>query len=122
VRDRFARTSVGCRPHPRRAPRLESLEDRLTPTTARFGIDGAWTGGFQAHITLTNDTAAPINNWVLAFNYGPQITDMWNGSLVSSGPGHYTVDNASYNGSITPGTSVTVGFLATGDPTAVPSS
>jgi aryl-phospho-beta-D-glucosidase BglC (GH1 family) len=110
------------RPAPNRAPRLELLEERVTPTTVTFGVDNAWNTGYQAHITITNDTTAPINNWVLTFNYAAQITSIWNGSLVSSGAGQDTIDNAGYNSTIAPNTSVTIGILGTGSPTPAPTN
>jgi aryl-phospho-beta-D-glucosidase BglC (GH1 family) len=106
----------------RRPLGVEALEDRVVPTTVSYGVDNAWNSGFQAHITILNDTTAPISNWKLDFNYGQQITSLWDGSVVASGQGHYTVENAGWNGTIAPNTSVTVGFTANGAPTPAPSN
>ena len=101
---------------------LEGLEDRLAPTVATFQIVDSWNTGYQAQIILANDTTASITNWTLGFNFGAQITSMWNGLIAASSGGNYLVQNAGYNSTIAPGTSVTIGFLGVGNPTAAPTN
>jgi endo-1,4-beta-xylanase len=83
----------------------------------------AWNTGLTDNITITNTGTAPINGWSLKFNLasGQTITSGWNATY-SPSSGQVTATNASYNGSIPPGGSTTIGFQAnhTGN-TAAPS-
>ncbi len=71
-----------------------------------------WGGGFQGEIDLTNDQAA-ISSWSLEFDFGRNITQIWNATIESHSGTHYVVRNASWNGSLAPGATVTFGFLGT---------
>jgi hypothetical protein len=48
------------------------------------------------------------------------ITNLWNGTYTQSGT-QVTVDNASYDGSLAPGATATVGFTANGSGSPAPS-
>jgi endoglucanase len=63
-----------------------------------------WSTGFQAAITIQNTGTVGTTNWTLKWTFpgNQQITNLWNGSYVQSGPA-VTVQNLSYNGSIPPG-------------------
>ncbi len=82
-----------------------------------------WNTGLTDNITITNTGTSPINGWSLRFTLasGQTITSGWNASY-SPSSGQVTATNASYNGSIAPGASTTIGFQAnhTGN-TAAPS-
>jgi cellulase/cellobiase CelA1 len=73
-----------------------------------------WTGGFVANITIGNTGSAPVNGWQLAFTFrGDQrITSEWNATVSQNGSS-VTAANASYDGTISPGGSVSVGFQGT---------
>jgi cellulase/cellobiase CelA1 len=64
--------------------------------------------------------SAAISTWTVKWNLssGQSITQVWNGTLSTSGSA-VSVGNASYNGSLAPGSSTTFGFLANG-PTSAP--
>ncbi len=100
----------------RRRPRLEveRLEDRLTPSSApsvQFAVSQDWGTGFQAGVTLTNPAgAAPVNNWQLAFDYTPQITSIWDATILSHSGSHYLIGNAGWNSTLASGGSVSFGF------------
>jgi cellulase/cellobiase CelA1 len=74
----------------------------------------SWPGGFQAQVTLTNTGAAALSSWALSWRFGgdQQISTLWNGSFTESGE-QVAVSNESYNGSVAPGATVTVGFTGT---------
>jgi hypothetical protein len=89
-----------------------------TPTVTSGGsasvsyvVTNQWSGGFGTSITITNTGSTAINGWTLIFSFsaGQQVTQGWNGTFSQSGS-QVTITNLSYNGSIAPGASVSLGF------------
>jgi endoglucanase len=74
-------------------------------------VTNSWPGGFQAQIVLGNTGTAPISPWTLTFTFGgdQKIASLWNASYTQSGE-QVTVTNESYDSTVAPGSSVTVGF------------
>jgi endo-1,4-beta-xylanase len=74
----------------------------------------SWNNGLTDNITITNTGTAAINGWSLKFTLGSgqTITSGWNATY-SPTSGQVTATNVSYNGSIPPGGSTTIGFQAT---------
>jgi endo-1,4-beta-xylanase len=70
-----------------------------------------WPGGFTAQVTIANTGTTTINGWSLTFTFpGDQkITSNFNGAFSQTGE-NATLTNASYNGTIAPGGSLTDGF------------
>jgi cellulose 1,4-beta-cellobiosidase len=79
-----------------------------------YSVLSSWPGGFEGQIVVTNTGSATLNGWNLGWTFpGDQaIGDLWNGSSTQSGS-KVTVTNESYNGTLAPGASATVGFIAT---------
>ncbi|MET7419757.1 glycoside hydrolase family 11 protein [Dactylosporangium sp. NPDC005555] len=73
----------------------------------------AWNTGLTDTITITNTGTTPINGWSLRFNLaaGQTITSGWSATF-SPSSGQVTATNVSYNGSLAPGASTTIGFQA----------
>jgi hypothetical protein len=73
-----------------------------------------WGGGFTAQVTIANTGTTAINGWSLTFTYpGDQkVTSNFNGGFSQSGE-NVTLTNASYNGTIAAGASITDGFQGT---------
>jgi acetylxylan esterase len=73
-----------------------------------------WAGGFVAQVVIGDTGSSTISSWSLAFTFpGDQkITSNFNGGFSQAGE-NATLTNASYNGTIAPGGSVTVGFQGT---------
>ncbi|WNO10652.1 cellulose binding domain-containing protein [Teredinibacter sp. KSP-S5-2] len=73
-----------------------------------------WGTGFDAQIVITNDTTTAVTSWSATWEYTgtAAINSAWNGVLSGSNP--YTVQNTSWNGTIQPGQSVTVGLGGSG--------
>jgi O-glycosyl hydrolase len=73
-----------------------------------------WPGGFTAQVVITNTGTSAISSWSLVFTFpGDQkVTQNYNGGFSQSGE-TATLTNASYNGSIPAGQSVTDGFQGT---------
>ena len=70
-----------------------------------------WPGGFTAQVVITNTGTTAISSWSLAFTFpgDSKITANFNGGFSQTGE-NATLTNASYNGSIAPGASITDGF------------
>ena len=82
--------------------------------TATFSVVNAWSGGFQAQVTVTAGSSA-LSNWTVGWTFpgSQQISQMWNASFTQSGAG-VSASNMSYNGTLGAGASTTFGFTATG--------
>lgn len=73
----------------------------------------AWSTGLTGSVTLTNTSATAINGWKLGFTLpsGQTITSGW-GATYSPASGAVTATNVTYNGTIAPNASVTIGYQA----------
>lgn len=83
--------------------------------TVSYGITNQWNPGFQAEVTITNDSGAGINGWDLEWSFanGQQVTQLWSGIDTQAGA-NVSVSNESWNGNIgANGGSVSFGFLGT---------
>ena len=102
---------------------VEKLEDKVVLSATvgdgmpviSFNADTVWNSGYTGNITIKNDEAMPIDDWVLEFDLEAKITSLWNGQIVSTEGDHYTVEHASWNDTIAPGASVSFGFVASGN-------
>ncbi|MFH0518366.1 cellulose binding domain-containing protein [Streptomyces sp. M41] len=93
--------------------------------TASYRTVTSWQGGYQGEVTVTNAPAAAASGWTATVvpTEGARLTQVWDGTLDSTRSGAATVANASWNGVLEPGASVTFGFIAdasasTGTPSA----
>jgi len=73
-----------------------------------------WPGNFTAQVVIANTGTSAINGWSLTFTFpGDQkVTNNFNGGFSMSGE-NATLTNASYNGTIPAGSSITDGFQGT---------
>jgi cellulase/cellobiase CelA1 len=78
---------------------------------AVYSLTNSWPGGFQAQVVLTNTGTTAISPWQLVWTFpgDQQISSLWDASYVQSGE-HVTATAESYNSTIAPSASVTVGF------------
>lgn len=74
----------------------------------------AWNTGLTTDVTIANTGTATINGWALVFTLpsGQTITSGWNATYTPTS-GQVTARNVSYNGTIPPGGSTSIGFQAT---------
>jgi endoglucanase len=81
---------------------------------AAYSLTNTWPNGFQAQLVITNTGSSAISPWRVTFTFGgdQKINNLWNGSYTQSGE-QVTITNASYNASIAPSSSVTIGFTGT---------
>ncbi|MFI0541277.1 poly(hydroxyalkanoate) depolymerase family esterase [Streptomyces canus] len=89
------------------APQPQPGACKATATTS------AWSTGLTASVTLTNTGTSAINGWQLAFTLpaGQTITNGW-GATYAPASGAVTATNATYNGTIAPNASVSIGYQA----------
>ena len=82
---------------------------------AVYSVVSSWPGGFQGQIVLTSTGTAALTPWTLTWTFPgrQQITSMWNAVVTQSGE-RVTASHASYNTTIAPAGSVTIGFIGTG--------
>ena len=81
---------------------------------AVYSLTNSWAGGFQGQVVLTNTGSTAISPWSLTWTFpGDQkIGSMWTASYTQSGE-NVTAVNESYNATIAPAGSVTIGFTGT---------
>ena len=102
---------------------------RPTPTnpggiscSATVRIDNAWPGGFQATVTVRNTGPNPLTPWVASWHLNPAVLQGgWNATVTQSGH-MVTAVAPSWNGTLAPGASASVGFTATGPATPAPAT
>ena len=79
--------------------------------TVVYKVQSQWSGGFSGDIAITN-TGDPVTSWRLEYDFpdaAQKVTQGWNGTYAQSGA-HVTVTNASWNGGIATGATVSTGF------------
>ena len=106
-------------PPPATATPTASATATATPVQAGlvrvvFTRTGAWEGGYNADLRITNQSAAAVNGWTLGFDLADRIDAVWNGRLQSGTATHRVIGNESWNGTLAPGASTTIGFTASG--------
>ena len=101
---------------PTATPTVTPTVPGTTGCTATLRTTGTWSGGFQAEVTVTANSAA-ITSWSVGWNLasGQGITSLWSGTSTVSGSA-VTVKNAAWNGSVAAGQSTTFGFIGSGSP------
>ncbi|KUN78174.1 extracellular catalytic domain type 1 short-chain-length polyhydroxyalkanoate depolymerase [Streptomyces griseoruber] len=89
------------------APQPQPGGCRVTVTT------NAWNTGLTASVTVTNTGTTTVNGWQLAFTLpsGQTVTNGW-GATYTPASGAVTATNASYNATIAPNASVSIGYQA----------
>ncbi|HYS35079.1 MAG TPA: cellulose-binding domain-containing protein [Pseudonocardiaceae bacterium] len=72
-----------------------------------------WSTGFTSNLTVTNNGPA-LTTWTVTWTFGgnQQVTSAWNAQVTQAGSG-VTATNASFNGVLPTGGSVSFGFQAT---------
>ncbi len=82
--------------------------------SASYATQSQWAGGFVASLTVTNTGTTALSGWTVTFTYpGDQkVTNGWSATVTQSGEA-VTATNVSYDSTIGPGGSVTVGWQGT---------
>ncbi len=92
---------------------VEALERRENPSglTATFHLDSHWGTGMQGTVTVENQTAAPVSNWVVSMEYANSIASVWDGRILFQTNTGYKITHNGWNSSIAPGQKVSFGFV-----------
>ena len=77
----------------------------------KFSRTSSWSGGYNADITLTNTGSTTVSTWTLSFTSADTVTSSWNANQATAGQ-TVTFTPLSWNASIAPGGSITVGIGA----------
>jgi endo-1,4-beta-xylanase len=78
--------------------------------TASYSVTSQWNTGFTGQVKIAC-SGASLSSWKASWTFGAgqQVTQAWNATCTQSGAA-VTCANASYNGSVPDGGSVTFGF------------
>ncbi len=80
---------------------------------ASFQVTSSWSTGYNAYLTLAYTGAGSVSPWTASVQSADSITTAWNATL-GGGNGNYTLTPAAWDGTISAGSPVTVGFTFTG--------
>jgi hypothetical protein len=92
---------------------LDRLESRLACAVG-YATVSDWGSGLEGRLTLTNDTNAALPDWRLTFDYGREITSIWNARVVSRSGSRYVIEGLDWDRSLAVGGTQGVGFTAGG--------
>ncbi|MET9606193.1 glycoside hydrolase family 18 chitinase [Streptomyces sp. NPDC006512] len=86
-----------------------------TSATATYTKASDWGSGFEGKWTVKNTGTTTLTSWTVEWDYpaGTRVTSAWDATVTSAG-NHWTAKNVGWNGTLTPGQSVTFGFNGTG--------
>jgi hypothetical protein len=86
--------------------------DSASPLEASYQAVTSWGTGYTGQYTITNAGTAAVTGWTLAFQLpdGTSVSSLWNGSYTDDA-GQVTVTSDSWDATIQPGRSVSVGFV-----------
>jgi hypothetical protein len=81
--------------------------------TASYRMVNQWTDGFQAEVSVRNDTTTPSRAWTATFTFGngQRVSQSWSATVSQTGSA-VTARNADWNGALAAGGSATFGFIA----------
>jgi endo-1,4-beta-xylanase len=83
--------------------------------SASFVSVNAWSGGYQAEVTVKNTGSSSLSGWTVAWTLpsGQTIASLWN-AVQGTANGQTTAHNADYNGQLTTGAGTTFGYVVNG--------
>ncbi len=75
-----------------------------------FAVDDRWSTGFVGSMSITNTGDRAASGWTVGFDAPFDITNIWNGTLISREGDRYTVSAPDWASRLAPGETVTFGF------------
>jgi cellulose binding protein with CBM2 domain len=86
--------------------------DSASPLEASYQAVTSWGTGFTGQYTITNAGTAAVTGWTLTFQLpgGTSVSSLWDGAYTDDA-GQVTVTSDSWDATIKPGGSVSVGFV-----------
>lgn len=77
--------------------------------TCEYQVGSSWGSGATASIEITNTGSDTINGWNVSWSYdNNEVTSSWNANVSGSNP--YSASNLSWNGTLSPGQSISFGL------------
>jgi cellulase/cellobiase CelA1 len=78
-----------------------------------YTVSDQWPGGFNANVTISNQSGAALNGWELTWTFpaDQRIINLWNGKVSQSGA-DVVVTDAGWNAQVPAGGTVEFGFQA----------
>ncbi|MFD6935181.1 glycosyl hydrolase family 18 protein [Streptomyces goshikiensis] len=94
---------------------LAGPAEAATSATATYTKVSDWGSGFEGKWTVKNTGTTTIGSWTVEWDYpsGTSVTSAWDATVTSSGT-HWTGKNVGWNGTLSPGASVSFGFNGAG--------
>ncbi|MFE6269309.1 glycosyl hydrolase family 18 protein [Streptomyces goshikiensis] len=94
---------------------LAGPAEAATSATATYTKVSDWGSGFEGKWTVKNTGTTTIGSWTVEWDYpsGTGVTSAWDATVTSSGT-HWTGKNLGWNGTLSPGASVSFGFNGAG--------
>jgi hypothetical protein len=91
---------------------IHDAADAGVPLKASYQAGAGWGTGYDGQYTITNPGTAAVTGWTLAFALpaGTKVSSLWDGSYTDNG-GQVTVTSDSWDATVQPGATVTVGFV-----------
>jgi hypothetical protein len=108
-------------PHTSPSP-VTTTEGPPALCAAEIRMDGSWPDGYQALLTVRNDSDAPVQPWTVSWTVptGAAVTG-WNGTLTQEGT-LVTVVAPEWSPGLAPGESVGIGHAVVGVPFPAPTT
>ena len=85
----------------------------VAPGSATVAVTSDWGSGLTAAVSVVNAGPNALHNWQVEIDTTAQITNIWNGTIVSHAGQAYVIGDAGYNGVISAAGSASFGFQAT---------
>jgi len=82
--------------------------------TFDYKIISDWTQGFNAEITLTNNSDKEINDWEVEFDMDNDIKDIWNATIQEKNSTKYIIKSPDFAQNLAAKSSFTFGFTVMG--------
>lgn len=79
-----------------------------------YEVTDAWDGGYNASLHILNTSDRTIEDWRISFDLPHEITDLWNGRIVSRKDDGYLVENENHHQNIAPGEEIVLLFTVNG--------
>jgi hypothetical protein len=103
----------------RPAVTLHDAADSGSPLEASYQAGADWGTGYSGQYTITNAGTSPVNDWTLAFTLpaGTTVSSLWDGTYTDHA-GQVTVTSDSWDATVGPGGTATIGFVTASSGTA----
>src|SRR5580692_7914298 len=91
--------------------RTDADSGSAAPLTASYQAGTSWGTGYSGQYTISNNGSTAVTGWTLSFTLpaGTNLTSLWDGAYTDNA-GQVTVTNDSWDATLAPGGTATVGF------------